>query len=118
MNPKYIQIRNEKGELNMWNFYKKYIEPFVAVFILVAIGLVWLQYFTSNQLQRDISINCGWSEDDYQCYCAKGEAMKIKNLMENPMGQMNFSFNMSGAGLDKAQEKITEFYNPKIEGIK
>ncbi len=34
------------------------------------------------QLQKEISNNCGWSGEKYQCYCEKSKAMEIKAIIE------------------------------------
>ena len=66
----------------------------MAVEGLMIIGLLivlWFMYFHDLQLKEEISLQCGWGEDDYYCYCEKSEAMKIKNLVENSDDDLNFT---------------------------
>jgi len=61
-------------------FYKKRIEPYVAIFILAFLvtGLVLL--YQDNQLKKEISKNCGWETEQYKCYCDKGSVTDFEYL--------------------------------------
>ena len=61
----------EDSEKEVINFYKKRIEPFVAIFILAFMIVGCILLYKDNQLKKDISQNCGWEEEDYKCYCHK-----------------------------------------------
>ncbi len=65
-----------------WIWWKRYGEHIIAPMVLILLFLIWYQYFATNQLQKEININCGWGEEDYQCYCEKSAALRIKGLME------------------------------------
>jgi len=69
-------------------FYKKYIMPFLAILILIM--LIFIGYLLSNEqeLKEKISENCGWEGEDYRCFCEKGEAIRIQNILN---GSVNFS---------------------------
>ncbi len=68
-------------------FFKKRIEPFMVVGVIIILGIICLQLSNGNELREEISQNCGWEEEDYRCFCEKSEAMAIKNkidILENP----------------------------------
>jgi hypothetical protein len=53
------------------NFYKKRIEPFMAIFVLTFLIVGCVLLYQDNQFKKEISKNCGWGEEDYKCYCEK-----------------------------------------------
>lgn len=70
-------------------FFKKKIEPFIALAVLILLLILVVQLYNGNELRTEISKNCGWEDEDYRCFCEKSEAMAIKNKMDN-----NFSFDV------------------------
>lgn len=64
-------------------FFRKYIEPFIALGVLIILVLLYIQVTEGNELREEISQTCGWGEEDYRCFCEKSEAMSIKNKMDN-----------------------------------
>lgn len=72
-------------------FFKKRIEPFIAVAILVVLVILSVQLMNGNELREEISQTCGWEEEDYRCFCEKSEAMAIKNKID---GIEDFSFDL------------------------
>lgn len=54
------------------------------------------------QLQKEISENCGWSGENYKCYCEKGKAMEIQSIIDERMGkEINLSeLNIIGVNND------------------
>ncbi len=64
-------------------FFKKRIEPFIAVAVLVLLLILCFQLYQGNNLRTEISQSCGWGEEDFHCFCEKSEAMAIKNRLEN-----------------------------------
>ena len=52
------------------NFYKKRIEPFIAIFILALLITFAFLLWEDNQLKKEIGENCGY-EDKWggMCYC-------------------------------------------------
>ena len=64
------------------SFYKKRIEPFVAIFILAFLITACYLVYQDNQLKKEISENCG-----FECFCEKSDVEFYK-------GQLlpNFSF--------------------------
>ena len=71
-------------------FYKKFIEPFTAVAVLIMVVILVLQLVAYNNLQEEISQNCGWGEDDTRCYCEKGVVVAWENGFK-----LNLSLNYS-----------------------
>lgn len=55
------------------SFYKKRIEPFVAIFILAFLITACYLVYQDNQLKKEISKNCGFEKDDYECFCKKSD---------------------------------------------
>ncbi|MFW6129911.1 MAG: hypothetical protein ACOC56_01930 [Atribacterota bacterium] len=70
-------------------FYKKRIEPFMAIFIaaLLITGLVLL--WKDNQLKEEIKENCGYETKNYVCYCEK-------DIVDEARGRINLSKINSG----------------------
>jgi len=69
--------------------YKKHEKLIHAVEgILVIILMLGLNFFlyTDYQLKKEINENCGWAEEDYECYCQKSDAIELKNKMREEMG--------------------------------
>lgn len=66
-------------------FFKKYIEPFLAIAILVMLVLAVGLLFQEQKLKREISENCGWGEENYRCYCEKSEAIEMQNRLNQDM---------------------------------
>lgn len=64
-------------------FFRRYIEPFIALGVLILLILLSVQLKNGNELRGEISTNCGWGEEDYRCFCEKSEALQIKNKMDN-----------------------------------
>ena len=76
-------------------FYKKYIEPFVALFILAFLVTGCILLWQDNQLKEDISQNCGWETEDYQCYCDEATVSKMHDIIDNYESQQ-YSFGEQG----------------------
>ena len=64
-------------------FFRRRIEPFMVVGVLIVLVLIFVQVYNGNELREEISQNCGWGEEDFRCFCEKSEALEIKNKMYN-----------------------------------
>lgn len=64
-------------------FFRRYIEPFIALGVLILLILLSLQLSNGNELREEISQNCGWEEEEYRCFCEKSKAMEIQHQMYN-----------------------------------
>lgn len=64
-------------------FFRKKIEPFIALGVLIILVTLSVQLLHGNELRAEISQNCGWEDEDYRCFCEKSEAMKIRNKIDN-----------------------------------
>lgn len=62
-------------------FFKKYILPFIALFIVVLLFMVFNGLRDYKALQGEINENCGWGEEDYKCYCEKNDVEAIEELL-------------------------------------
>ena len=98
-------------EQPFWIWWKRYGDHLMAPLILIALVILAHGLYQDNQLQKEVSVNCGWGEEDYQCYCAKSEALKIKNLMEGQglLAVMNYTYEIDGAGIEKAQGELANY---------
>jgi len=70
-------------------FFRKRIEPFIALGVIIMLIFIATQLYHGNNLRTEISQNCGWEGKDYRCFCEKEEAMAIKAKMDN-----NFTLNL------------------------
>lgn len=95
---------------SFWIFWKTYGDHLTAPLILIALIILANGLYANNTLQKEISLNCGWGEEDFKCYCVKSEAMKIKNLMESKF-ELNFTYDLEGAGLENASKEIQDYIN-------
>lgn len=69
-----------------YQIYKKHekiINTIIGISIVLLLILIWVSYFQHIQLEKQIKENCGWAEEDYECYCKKSEAIALKNELEN-----------------------------------
>ena len=64
-------------------FFKKKIEPFMVIGVLILLAIIANQLIQGNELRETISENCGWAGEDYACYCEKTQALFIKDKMNN-----------------------------------
>lgn len=74
-----------------YKFYKKnekFIHFLEGIAIIFLISMTWISLSRSNQLQSEISENCGWGEEDYECYCKKDEAIAIRDELKG--NEINF----------------------------
>ena len=72
----------EDSSKEIINFYKKNIEPYIAIFILTLLIVGCILLYQDNQLKKEISENCGWEDEKYQCYCEKQFIDGIKEEIE------------------------------------
>jgi hypothetical protein len=79
-----------KGE-DFIKFYKKWIEPFFAMAVLVMVCILVARLTTYNHLQKEIAENCGWEDEDTRCYCEKGEVIAWENEIKDKIGDINFT---------------------------
>lgn len=69
-------------EFNFLVWWKKYGDSITAISIIFFIIFSVIMIKQDRELKEEISLNCGFGEDDYYCYCEKGKATEIKNKME------------------------------------
>ena len=68
--------------MDFTTFFKKRIEPFIAIAVLIIVIIICFQLYHGLQLREEINQNCGWEDEDYRCFCEKSEAMRIKNKID------------------------------------
>ncbi len=64
-------------------FFRKRIEPFIALGVLILLLILAFQLYQGNNLRTEISQSCGWGDEDFRCFCEKSEAMAIKAKIDN-----------------------------------
>ena len=69
--------------MDFTTFFKKKIEPFIAVGVLIIVIIICFQLYNGLQLREEINQNCGWEDEDYRCFCEKSDAMAIMNIIED-----------------------------------
>ena len=84
---------DDKSHNQIIRFYKKRIEPFVAIFVLAFLITACFLVWQDNKMKKEISENCGWETEKYQCYCDKPTIDKIKIEMN---GGGNFNVSLDG----------------------
>jgi len=72
-------------------FYKKWIEPFTAVAVLILVIILVARLSAYNHLQKEIAENCGWADEDTRCYCEKSDVVAWGNSIRDEVGDINFS---------------------------
>ena len=82
--------------MDFTTFFKKRIEPFIAIAVLIIVIIIFFQLKSGLELREEISKNCGWENEDYRCFCEKTDALRIKSLIDE-----NFSFSV-----DKEEEYV------------
>jgi len=70
-----------------WSVYGKHLEALLIISLFITLIFV---YKENSALQKEVSINCGWGEEDYQCYCEKSKALEIKNKLEKDLNFGDF----------------------------
>lgn len=75
--------------MDLIKFYKKRIEPFVAIGILLMLITMAALLYNEHQLKQEISDNCGWDGEDYRCYCQKSDVENIEYLMNDSFRDIN-----------------------------
>lgn len=68
--------------------YKKYIEPFIALFVLIGLIYSGFMGYENYQAKKNIASECGWSDEDVRCWCEKGYVVAAENRMIDDIGEM------------------------------
>lgn len=75
--------------------YKKYVEPFIAILILIGIAYSCIMLYQNYQAKQDIAKECGWEEEGVRCWCKKSyvEMMELDALNYD---DLSYNLNLSG----------------------
>lgn len=84
----------------LWKWWKNYGEHFTAPLILIALIILGYQLYVDDQLKENISENCGWGKDDYQCYCVRSQYENLKAQYEGTIDLDDINFGDNNATLD------------------
>ena len=82
----------------VYKAYKKHEKFFFFIEGLVIIALlitVNIYAYNDSQIKEEINKNCGWGEQDYECYCKRDEALALKNAWELQQQGKDFEINLS-----------------------
>lgn len=77
--PRYHMALEDNKHYKFFLKHRKVISLIEGLCIIILISGLWIMYFDSKELQEEISENCGWGEEDYECFCQKSEAIAMKN---------------------------------------
>ena len=84
-------------------FYKKWIEPFMAIFIIALLGTIVFLLVQESSKTKEINEKCGWGDEKFKCYCQKDDVEKIDlllNLSTYGLQSLNASdFNLENVSL-------------------
>lgn len=69
--------------MNFQEFWHRYHQTITSISIIIFLIFAVVMIKQDRALKEEINENCGWGEDDYQCFCEKSEAIGIRNKMEN-----------------------------------
>lgn len=86
-------MEKEKKE-KVIRFVHKWLLHLEALCIIALLLFGYMFLFQDRELKQEISQNCGWEGEDYQCYCEKNEALAIKNKLQTP-GTIDFPVNIT-----------------------
>ena len=59
--------------MDFTTFFKKRIEPFLALAVLIVLIILAVQLYQGQQLRKEVNQNCGWGDENYRCFCQKSE---------------------------------------------
>lgn len=62
-------------------WWSKWGEHITAISILVCLIFLSTMIYKDYQLKSEISENCGWAEEDYECFCRRGDVIEMKNSL-------------------------------------
>lgn len=82
------------GQDEVIRFYKKYIEPFMAIFVIALLITFAVLLWQDNNLKKEIAENCGYETKDYVCYCEKSAVDNFRieqEQLQNGGGYLNVS---------------------------
>lgn len=71
--------------------HKTFFQIVEGICIVILLTGLWIMYFSSSALQREISENCGWSGEDYECYCQKSDAIALRSELRGEEININIS---------------------------
>ena len=62
-------------------YYKKYVEPFIAIFVLLGLIYSGFMLYENYHAKKDIAVECGWVDEDVRCTCDKSLVIATENEM-------------------------------------
>lgn len=89
----------EEKSFDLWGWWKKYGNHLTAPLILIALIILIFQIVEDNNLKKEISLNCGWGNEEWECFCQKDQALELKSRM-NPNSEINLTLWSDNDSLD------------------
>lgn len=82
------------------DFYKKRIEPFVAVFILAFLIVGCVLLYQDNVLKEEIAENCGYETKKITCYCEQKIVDEQMQKQGGGIGNVEMDWYNNSEGFD------------------
>lgn len=76
----------DKAYYKFYLKHQKFIHAVEGILVILMLVVLNTLAYQNSKLNKEISANCGWGEDDYECYCQKSEAIALKNQIELDIG--------------------------------
>ena len=55
----------------------KKMQPIFAIMIMIMLIILISKLGEYNRLQKDINENCGWTDENYKCYCRHADVIEF-----------------------------------------
>lgn len=68
--------------------YKRYVEPFIAIFVLLGLIYACFMLKENYQAKRNIAEECGWNDGDVRCWCEKSQVIAAENRIHGELGEV------------------------------
>lgn len=88
-----MDIRDKKW-FKTYKEHEKFIHAVEGILVILLMLGLNIFLYQDWQTKQKIEENCGWGEEDFECYCERSEALAIKNRMKEEMGgEINLTIN-------------------------
>lgn len=74
--------------------YKRYVEPFIAIFVLIGLLYSCVMLYQNYQAKQDIALECGWTDEDVRCTCERSKVIAAENRMRDEFGEVNLNVSL------------------------
>ncbi|MCK4648056.1 hypothetical protein KAT51_00890 [bacterium] len=74
--------------------YKRYVEPFIAIFILLGLMYACVMGYQNYQAKKDIAKDCGWDDGEVRCLCSKIFVLSKEIALEDHYEEVLFNVSL------------------------